>query len=179
MSLLLSFSSKPIPPHWISLCLLHLYYTLLWADWRLSWRGKRFLSLAEPPPPKTSCCISRAWFALVQCSHETCSVQAMSCTGSPELIQLYHSSQHTTQTENRTQKASLPFCTRLTGRAGRNGVHPISCLSGKSRHTPFLFIILTTFLSCWLSIQLCPWLWSTWHWICTLKTKQETPTRIS
>lgn len=37
---------------------------------------------------------------------------------------------------------------------------------------PFLFIILTTFLSCWLSIQLCPWLWSTWHWICTLKTQK-------
>lgn len=38
-----------------------------------------------------------------------------------------------------------------------------------------LGIILTTFLSCWLSIQLCPWLWSTWHWICTLKTKHKKP----
>lgn len=135
--------------------------------------GQCFLSPSEPSPSITPCCIPRAWFALVQCGHESHSVQAISFAGSPELIQLHHSSQHTTQTGNRAQKASLPFCTRLTGKAGRNGVHPISCLSGKSRHIPVLFIILTTFLSCWLSIQLCPWLWSTWHWICTLKTKQS------
>lgn len=115
-------------------CLLHLCYTLLWADWRCSWWEHPlgcFLSPSGPFPSRTPCCIPRARLALVQCGHETYSVQAMSCAGSPELIQLHHSSQHTTKTRNKIQKASLPFCTRLTGKAGRNGRIPFHACLGK------------------------------------------------
>lgn len=60
----------------------------------------------------------------------------MSCTGSPELIQLHHSSQHTTQTENRTQKASTPIL-HQADREGRKKWSPPHLMSvwEKQAHT--------------------------------------------
>lgn len=146
------FSPKPIPPLFHSV-----FCTLLWADRRCLWGAKLFSSPSKPSAPRTPCRFPNAWNILLQDGDETRSVQAVSCTGRPEQMQLHHSSQHTTQIENKTHMASLhcnedscvPFCTSLD-REGRKKWSPplLMAVWEKQAHTQLHFCLSYSPPSC-------------------------------
>lgn len=120
-NVLFFFSSKPISPFFQSVfCTFNTHCPGLMEATYGGW-GKCFPSPSKLSPPRTPCCFPSAWIILVQDGNGAHSAEALSCTGRREQMQLPHSSQNTTQTENKTHMASkhcnqdscVPFHTSL------------------------------------------------------------------
>lgn len=154
----LLLSQPPLP-----FCFLHLS-TLQWAEKDKHERANVSLLLPNPHLPD-SCCFPRQVHKPLQFSvvlgH---TVRAGSCTDGPTQMQLHHSSQHITQIQNKirmasvhcTQHSCVPLGTSLDREDRKKWSPPQLLPEEQARTQPPLFTILTTFLSCWLSIQLCP-----------------------
>lgn len=154
-------SPKPTPS---SILFSASFRTLQWAEKDKHERANVSLLLPNPHLPD-SCCFPRQVHEPLQFSvvlgH---AVRAGSCTDGPKQMQLHHSSQHITQIQNKirmasvhcTQHSCVPLGTSLDREDRKKWSPPQLLPEEQARTQPPLFTILTTFLSCWLSIQLCP-----------------------
>lgn len=155
----LLLSQPPLP-----FCFLHLstHYS---GPRKMSMRGQMFPFSFQILTSQNSCCFPRQVHEPLQFSvvlgH---AVRAGSCTDGPKQMQLHHSSQHITQIQNKirmasvhcTQHSCVPLGTSLDREDRKKWSLSQLLPEEQARTQPPLFTILTTFLSCWLSIQLCP-----------------------